>query len=38
MRNRSQMLEQASGRSEGSKRGSQKFESLYQDAMRRNER
>lgn len=38
MRNRSQMLEQASGRSEGSKKGSQKFESLYQDAMRRNER
>ena len=32
------MLEQVSGRSDGSKKGSQKFESLYQDAMRRNER
>jgi hypothetical protein len=38
VRNRSQMLEQASGRSDGSKKASQKFESLYQDAMRRNER
>lgn len=38
VRNRSQLFEQASGRSADSKKGSQKFESLYQDAMRRNER
>ena len=38
VRNRSQILDQASGRSELSRRSASKFESLYQDAVRRNER
>lgn len=38
MRNRSQILEAASGRSELSRRSANKYESLYQDAVRRNER
>ena len=38
MRNRSQILEQASGRSDNSRKSASKFDSLYQDAVRRNER
>eukprot|EP00354_Favella_ehrenbergii_P006196 CAMPEP_0170455192 /NCGR_PEP_ID=MMETSP0123-20130129/3223_1 /TAXON_ID=182087 /ORGANISM="Favella ehrenbergii, Strain Fehren 1" /LENGTH=123 /DNA_ID=CAMNT_0010718217 /DNA_START=2437 /DNA_END=2808 /DNA_ORIENTATION=- len=38
MRNRSQILEQASGRSDVSRKSTTKFDSLYQDAVRRNER
>ena len=31
-------MEQASGRSDGSRKSTQKFDNLYQDALRRNER
>ena len=32
------MLEQASGRSDGSRKSQSKFDNLYKDAVRRNER
>ena len=38
IRNRSNLLEQVSGRSNDSRKSLTKFDSLYQDAVRRNER